>query len=317
MQIGKSKDDHTYRAPPAKLAIAILVTGILVFAQTAAASGATLDRVKETMKLTLGYREDARPFSYKDEGGKPAGYSVELCQKIAEEVKAELGLSSLNVDWVSVTPDDRFEAVTQGKIDLLCGASSVTLGRRKDVSFSIPIFPSGIGALLRADAPAPLRMILSEGQPPPHPVWRGSPARTILEKKTYSVVAGTTAEKWLPERIKAFDVDASVVNVANYDAGVQRVLDRSTDVFFGDRPILIDAARRSSAAEDLIVINRIFTYEPLALALPRGDEDLRLLVDRTLSQLFRTAEFSDLYAKWFGKLRPGNLVFFQRSAIPE
>ena len=43
-------------------------------------------------KLTLGYRADARPFSYRDEAGKPAGYSVALCQKIAEQVKTELGL---------------------------------------------------------------------------------------------------------------------------------------------------------------------------------------------------------------------------------
>ena len=52
-------------------------------------------------------------------------------------------------------------------------------------------------------------------------------------------------------------------------------------MFFGDRPILLDAAQRSASSGDLVVLDRLFTVEPLALALERGDEDFRLLVDRT------------------------------------
>jgi ABC-type amino acid transport substrate-binding protein len=89
-------------------------------------------------------------------------------------VKTELGVSSLAVEWVPVTLADRFKDLQQGKVDLLCGADSATLARRKEVSFSIPIFPGGIGAMMRMDAPAPLRAILADAPPPSHPVWRGS-----------------------------------------------------------------------------------------------------------------------------------------------
>jgi polar amino acid transport system substrate-binding protein len=280
------------------------------------ASAATLDRVKETKKLTLGYRSDAPPMSF-DEAGKPGGYSVALCQLIADQMKADLSLPDLNVQWTPVTLDDRFTALKEGKIDLLCGASSVTLARRKDVSFSIPIFPSGIGALLRTDAPLALRLILSTGQPPSEPVWRGSPARTVLEKRTYSVVTKTTAESWLPERIKAFEVDASIAPVASYDAGVQSVLSRSSDVLFGDRDILLGAAKRSTSSEDLVVLDRYFTYEPVALALPRDDEDLRLFVDRKLSQTFGSADFPSIYGKYFGAPDAAAAEFFQLTALPE
>src|SRR5437764_12001243 len=101
----------------------------------------------------------------------------------------------------------------------------------KDVSFSIPIFPSGIGAMLHADAPAAMRQILADAPPPSHPIWRGSPARTFLEKKTFSVVAGTTSERWLAARLKEFQLDAGVVSVASYEAGIERVLNRSSEVF--------------------------------------------------------------------------------------
>jgi polar amino acid transport system substrate-binding protein len=186
----------------------------------------------------------------------------------------------------------------------------------KEVSFSIPIFPGGIGALLRADSPGPLRDLLAGAPPLSHPVWRGSPARTFLEKKTFAVVKGTTSEPWLAGRLKQFEIDASVMVVENYDAGVQRVLDRKADVLFGDRAILLAAAKRN-ASEDLLVLDRLFTYEPIALGFARGDEDLRLLVDRTLSRTYRSKELGPLFSKWFGSLEEGEVTFFQQSALPE
>jgi ABC-type amino acid transport substrate-binding protein len=289
---------------------------LLPLADAAPGSAGTLDRVRQAGKLTLGYRADARPFSYRDESGKAAGYSVALCERIAEQVKAELGLSTLAVDWVPVTIEGRFRAVQEGRIDLLCGADTATLARRKEVAFSIPIFPGGIGALLRADSSRRLREILSKGEAAPRPLWRASPAQ-ILEQQTFSVVAGTTSESWLAERRDTLKIPAKVTLVESYDAGIQRVLERSTNVFFGDRAILLDAAKRSPSARNLIVLDRHFTYEPIALALKRGDEDFRLAVDRTLSRLFRSKEFGDLYAKWFGKPDENVLTFFRWSVLPE
>ena len=114
----------------------------------------------------FGYRAEAQPFSYRDDAGNAAGYSVALCQAIADGLKTDLGLANLSIEWVPVTIDDRFSAVQQGKVDLLCSAETETLSRRKEVSFSLPIYPSGIGALLAADTPPELQEILERGSPP-------------------------------------------------------------------------------------------------------------------------------------------------------
>jgi len=316
MQSAQPEGSRRYRVLIATLGIAVLATSLLPFAYTApAAAAGTLDRIRQAGKIELGFRDDARPFSYKDESGKAAGYSIALCEKIADDVKTELGLSSLTVDWVPVTLEGRFQDVQQGKVDLLCGADTATLTRRKDVSFSIPIFPSGIGAILRADAPAQLREVLA-GRPSSGPIWRGSPAR-ILEKKTFSVVTGTTSAIWLADRMNAFHIDATVAPVDSYRAGIQQVLDRKSDVFFGDRPILYDAVEGGPAAADLTVLDRLFTYEPLALALARDDEDFRLVVDRSLSKLFRSGQFKDVYVKWFGEPDDSTAIFFGLSALPD
>jgi len=316
MRTALKQEQHGSRLWLALAAIGLLTAALLTTVPAGPTSAATLDRVKATGKFTLGYRTDAQPFSYRDSSGAPAGYSVVLCQKIADQLKAELGLSTLSVEWVPVVVPDRFSDVQQGKIDLLCGAASATLTRMKEVSFSIPIFPSGITALLRADSPGPLRDLLTGAPPLSHPVWRGSPARTFLEKKTFAVVKGTTSELWLAGRLKQFEIDASVMAVESYNAGVQQVLDRKVDVLFGDRAILLQAAKRN-ASEDLLVLDRLFTYEPMALGFSRGDEDLRFLVDRTLSRIYRSKELGSLYSKWFGSLDEGEVKFFQQSALPE
>jgi ABC-type amino acid transport substrate-binding protein len=286
--------------------------GLLLTIPTEAA---TLDRVRQAGKLTLGYRVDAKPFSYQDASGKPVGYSVSLCESIADEIKTELNLPNLTVDWIPVAVQDRFAAVAQGKVDLLCAADTETISRRKEVSFSIGIFPGGIGAILRSDAPTALKEVL-EGRLPSEPIWRGSPA-PVLESKTFSVVKGTTSESWLSERLEQFQLAANVVPVANYDDGLRQLVKDGTDVFFGDRAILLDAAALSEFSGDLQVLDREFTIEPLALTLARNDDDLRLLVDGKLSRIFRSAGFRDLYAKWFGALDERAISFFLTVALPD
>jgi polar amino acid transport system substrate-binding protein len=295
--------------------IAALVA-ISAFAAPLSAAG-TLDKIRQSGKVALGYRADAQPFSYRDESGNPTGFSVALCQAIADGLKADLGLANLSVEWVPVTLDDRFSAVQQGKVDLLCGAETETLSRRKEVSFSLPIFPSGIGALLAADAPAALQVILERGSPPTQPIWRGSPARTVLEQQTFSVVASTRSVEWLRERAAAFDIAATIVPVDSYEAGVQRLVDGTSDVLFGDRAILLEAANRNPAAHSLILLDRRFTNEPVGLVLTRGDEDFRLAVDLKLSQTLRSEAFRDLYSRWFGEFDNSAARFFRDTVLPD
>jgi polar amino acid transport system substrate-binding protein len=289
---------------------------LTAFVGPASAAG-TLDRIKQNGKVVLGYRADAQPFSFRDDSGNAAGYSVALCQAIVDGLKADLGLANLAVEWVPVTVDDRFSAVQQGKVDLLCGAETETLSRRKEVSFSLPIFPSGIGALLAANASPELELILERGSPPSKPIWRGSPARTLLESQTLSVVASTTTVDWLRERAATFDIDATIVPVESYDAGVRRLINGTSDVLFGDRAILLEAAKRNPDANDLTLLDRRFTNEPVALALPRDDEDFRLAVDQKLSQTLRSDAFRGLYTRWFGDFDQSAARFFRDTALPD
>ncbi|MBX4998676.1 amino acid ABC transporter substrate-binding protein [Rhizobium lentis] len=296
---------------------ASVLTAAAVLALSASAQAQTLDRIRTSSALKLGYDPDARPFSFNGEQGRPDGYAVTLCNKIADSLRAQLNLPKLNVEWVSLAGDAKTRAMESGTADLVCGAEPVTLTRRQQVSFSIPIFPSGTGALLSASSPLALREVLQYGEPSTRPVWRGSPARTILEHKTFSSIAGTTSEGWLSDRIKTFQLAATAAPVDNYQQGIERVVDGSSAVLFGDMPILMDAAARSDNSGNLIVLQRHFTYEPLGLELARGDEDFRLAVDRALSQVYAGPDFRAFFTTWFGPPDEATVTFFRQTALPE
>jgi putrescine:ornithine antiporter len=293
--------------------IALLVAVVFAVCSVTQATAATLDRIKQANKITLGYRSDARPYAY-DESGKADGYAVAICQTVAEKVKSALGLSDLSIEWVPVTKDDQFQAVQEGKADILCGAAE-TLSARETVDFSVPIFLGGVGALLRSDSAANLRDVLAS-RPNRGPLWRGSPAQ-ILESQTFSVVSGTPTEKWLDERLSKFQLTAKVAPVNSYEEGIQGVLDRTSNVFFADRSIILDAATRGPSARSLMVLDRQFAFAPVALAVERDDADFRLVVDRALSQFLGSDEFSNLYAKWFGAMDDNTAVFLRGSILPE
>lgn len=292
---------------------AALVAALVTLALPAWAAG-TLDKVKESGKLTLGYRADARPFAF-DDGGKPAGFSVELCQRVADAVKAQLKLPSLTVDFVAVTAADRFDALQQDRIDLSCGSDTPTLERRETVDFSIPIFNAGVGAVMRTDTAQRLRDALA-GRSQTQPVWRGNPG-DFSETVTFAVVGSTTIEQSLIDALKRRRIQVTMMPVPDNATGLQAVLDGRAAALFGDRPVLLDAAQRGAAAGRLMVVERTFTREPIALALRRSDEDFRLLVDATLSRLYRSPEFVPLYKNWFGEPGAVALAFFRSVALPD
>jgi ABC-type amino acid transport substrate-binding protein len=276
----------------------------------------TLDRVKSSGTLKLGYRSDARPFSFKDASGNAAGYSVDLCRALGESVKSQLGQAALKVEWVPITLENQLQAVEQHEVDVSCAAVTVTLKRREQVDFSLPIFPGGVGVVVQSDAPKNLRNILNGEARDYTPTWKAV-ALNILREQVFVTVPGTTAERWIKERGDEFQVQFTVEPVSGYEAGIQAVVDRKASAFFAERAILLDAVKNHKSADDLMVLDRQFTYERLSLPIPRGDDDFRLLVDRTLSKEFESAGYQGTYAKWFGEPNEKSEAFFRWNALPE
>lgn len=301
-----------------RTAIYAAVLAASVFAAMPAGA-ATLDRIKESGYIRLGFLADAPPFSFQtDNSVVPDGYAVAICKKVTENLKRDLAMPGLTIKWVQIAEDERLTAVKKGKIDLLCAPMNETLGRREHASFSIPIFAGGNRAAVRADAPASLRNALAESHPT-KPVWRGSPAATVLESTKLAVVAETTGERWLSERAKSLQVASHVVRLPDYREAMKQLVAGKVNVVFGDRVVMLGALQSldPQMRSDVVILDRMFTYEVAGLALEYGDDDFRVAVDRALSQIYATPEFAGLYAKWCGEFNDRARTFFALNTLAE
>lgn len=293
---------------------AIRALGAASLLGLAAIAGAgTLDKARDSGKLTIGFL-DARPFAY-TEGGKARGYAIAVCDKVVDAVKAQLNLQSLQVDYVPVAANEAFRLVADGRVDLLCGAVP-SLERRVLVDFSIPVMLTGTGVAVRSDAPPRLVQALSGLVQPERPVWRGSTDQAPQRVKL-AVVGGIPLEKVLGSRLKERRIVADVVPVKDVDTGLQLLAGKDADAFFLDRSLLVDAVARNKGGGGVQVLDRVFGRDVVALALRRDDDDFRLLVDRTLSRLYRTQDMADLYARYFGPPPPATRDFFDLVALPD
>ena len=290
-----------------KLSTAITVL-VLGSASVAASAGEALDRIKQSGQVRFAYVPQAKPFTSAGASGAVEGYGAALCERIAAALKSQSGNAEFAVTWVPVTIETAASAVSGGQADVLCTPANATLARRKTLSFSLPIFAGGIRAVVRNDLTPQIREAL-ENNPRTRPVWRGTPAQGMVEATRFATVAGTSSERWLAQGVNKFKLNTATVSVPDYASGIKFLQEGKIDVFFAERDVAL-AAMDDKASKNLTVLHRQLTHEPLALALPRGDEDLRLLVDTALSNAYSSPDFATLYGKYFGTLDENNRTFF-------
>jgi ABC-type amino acid transport substrate-binding protein len=280
--------------------VALGIAGAAFTPPAAEAASPTLDRIRQAGAITFGYREGAPPFSYRDREGRVLGYSVELCVRVAAAVQKALGLPELKVEWLPVDATNRLEAVTSGKVDAVCGTTTITLSRMESVDFSLPIFVDGGGVLVRS---------------------KSKLARLAdLKGRKIAVIAGTTTEYALVDGLNALGVQAVLVPVRTGAEGVALLAQAKVDGYAGDRVVLADLRLRSRAPGALTFVAGDFSYEPYGIALRRDDPDFRLAVNRTLANLYRSGDIDAVFQRWLGALgQPGPLLhaMFYLGALPE
>jgi len=279
--------------------VALAVAGAIV-ATPASAASATLDRIKESGAITFGYRDGAAPFSFKDRRGRVRGYSVELCTRIAVAIQKELALKELKVEWLPVDASTRLDAVASGKVDAVCGTTTMTLSRMQVVDFSLPIFVDGGSILVRTKSK--LTRIAD------------------LKGKRIAVIAGTTTEPALTRALAALDAAAVLVHVKSGAEGMALLTQGKVDGYAGDRIVLAELRIRAQFPESFTFVANDFSYEPYALVLRRADPDFRLAVNRALVDLYRTGDIDPIFQRWLGGLgKPGPLLhaMFYLNTLPE
>ena len=287
------------RAPSrvlARFAVAALACGALgvCFASP------TLDRIRDSGKITFAYRAQAAPFSFKDRDGHIRGYSVELCSRVAKSIQQALKLQDLKVDWIAVDAKNRLETVRSGRADAECGTTSITLSRMETVDFSLPIYVDGGSVLVHTGS----KIV----------------AMADLKDRKIAVIPGTTTEQALTRQLSLLNAAATLVPVKDAEEGLSQLVASKVDGFAGDRIVLDGLRLKATDGGGLWVLATDFSYEPYAIVVRRDDPDFRLAVNRALVGIYKGGEIDRIYQQWLAPLgRPGPLLnsMYYLSTLPE
>lgn len=263
----------------------------------------TLKRVSETGELRIGFVPDAPPLSFQDSAGDADGYSIELCRHIASTVRDELGLEKIDIIYVPlVSMEERLSAVENGDVDIECGATTVTLSRRERVDFTLMTFITGSAVLSRKAKPID--------------------GIDALDGATIAVLSGTTTEDVMRRvaEVNEFSMKLRLIN--SHDEGMKLLNSRKVLGYASDRAMLIGQVFREANAQNEYTMTRTaLSFEPYAFMIPRGDTEFRLVADKALASIYRSARIRRVYQTWFGRygepLSPIVEAMYQFQAVGE
>jgi len=282
----------------------VLVLALVCLPLSASVGGeqtGSLKRIDATGQINLGFRESEPPMSFRDQDGNPVGYSIDLCDHIAAAVKQKLGRSDISVNYVPVTAENRFTSIESDSIDILCGATTKTLGRSERVGFTQLTFATGASLLSLDNTKVP--------------------NIAGLKGKRVAVVSNTTTIEALKGALSKMLVDAEVVPVPSATEGMALLDKGEVDAFSSDQVVLIGQVIARDSGKQYFLSQELFSFEPFALAVKRGDVDFQLVADRALSQLNRSGQILVIYRKWFARFAEKPTValraLYQLNATPE
>jgi len=259
----------------------------------------TLKRIKASSTINLGYVQFAPPFSLLGPDKVPAGYSIDLCKHVASVIQKQLNVN-LKLNWVEVTTENRMNLVDQGKVDLECSTSTITLSRQDKVDFSLMTFIDGASFL----------------------TLTSSPIRSLsdLSGKRIAVIPGTTTEKALAKFLKDEFITAVTVPVKDHTEGRTALERGNVAALASDQGILIGLALTTADPKRFTLSDRLISYEPYGFMLHRNDAAFRTAVNRALAGLYRSGEVLAIYDRWFGVLgKPSEALkgMYMLNGLPE
>lgn len=240
-----------------------------------------MEKVMRTGVLTAGTRTSTAPFAYINEQEQLVGYSIDMLDRIRQEMEAQLG-KEITLELVEVTPDTRIPAITNRTVDLVCGVTSFTWDRDIFVDFSLSYGVTGT------------RLLVKQGN------RLGSPES--LRGKKVGVLLGTTNEQVIP----LIQPDVDLVPMRGSAEGLVALEEGKIDAFAWDGVLLEGLRKTARDPDDFMVVPDVpYTREGIACMMPEDNSKFRDLVNYSLAKfmqgyLMERPEDVAVINRWFG-----------------
>jgi glutamate/aspartate transport system substrate-binding protein len=260
--------------------VALAAAGIVAGLNAARAASPTLDKIRSSGTLTLGYREASIPFSYLGTDQQPVGMALDLCAAVAERIRTDLNLPALKVAYVAVNASNRIPLIQNGTVDIECGSTTNTPERQKQVAFSIATFVS-------------------------QPRWLTTRTSGITELeglREHSVVItqGSLNMVLAQKQNTAEGLGLTILQARDHAESLLMLRTGRAAAWYEDEVLLAGARSTAPDPESLVFLPAAAqTDDEYGLMLRRDDPVFKALVDGTLRAEMASGAFKRLYEKWF------------------
>ena len=266
-----------------RIALCTLSLAALVSFGAAAQEG-TLKKVKDTASITIGHRDASLPLSYYDDKQQPIGYAMDLCAKIVDAVKTELKLPKIDVKYQLVTSANRIPLMANGTIDLECGSTTNNIARQEQVWFTMTHFVTANRWAAKKTS--------------------GIKSLADLKGKTIVSTAGSTNIKQITEINAAQNLGMNIISANGHPEAFQMVETGRAVAFVMDDIILAGLAAQSRSPADYEISSVALSVEPYGIMLRKDDKAFKAVVDRAMTNIYKSGEIDAIYSKWFEKPVP-------------
>jgi glutamate/aspartate transport system substrate-binding protein len=262
---------------PARILLALAAA--LAVAGTAGAQEGTLKKIKDSGTITIGHRDASIPFSYYDDKQQPVGYSMEICGRVVDALKAELKMPKIEVKYQLVTSANRIPLMANGTIDLECGSTTNNLDRQKQVWFTITHFVTANRFVAK----------------------RASNLRKLedLKGKTVVSTAGTTNIKQITELNAQKNLGASIVSANGHAEAFLMVETGRAAAFVMDDILLYSLVATSKTPGEYEISADALSVEPYGIMVRKDDVAFKKVVDAAMVNTYKSGAINGIYSKWF------------------
>jgi|LakMenEpi03Aug12_release.lakeMendotaPanAssembly.Ray.scaffolds.fasta_scaffold42345_2 glutamate/aspartate transport system substrate-binding protein len=268
---------------------AALFASVVVCAQGAFASSATLDKIKASGAVTMGVRESSIPMSYTTGDNRFDGFHVEVCRMILNDIKDKLGMSTLRINYQPVTAQNRMPLVQNGTVDIECGTTTNNTARQRDVSFANTLYVEEVRIAVKANS--------------------GINSISQLAGKKVATTTGTTSVQILRKHEKATGVNFDEVFGKDHADSFLLLESGRADAFVMDGSILAGNIANSRNPKDFKIVGEVLSTEPIAIMVRKDDPQFKAAVNAAIAKIVANGSMPKLWDKWFLKpIPPKNSV---------
>lgn len=263
-----------------------LLTGLglaaLLASTDMASAGEVLDRVTKSKTLTMSSDPAYPPQSFLNDKNEMEGFDIDVGREIAKRLGAELKI--ITPAWEVITAGN-----WGGRWDISVGSMTPTAERSQVLDFPAVYYYT----------------------PASFAVHKDSKAKSVadLNGKVIGVCIACTYELYLKKELK---IDAEGAPPFTYDVTPKKIRSYETDTNALDDLRLGDGKRLDAVMSalptiegaiksglPLRVVGEPAFYEPLAVALDKGDPEFSAKVKEIIAAMHQDGTLSDLSMKWY------------------